>query len=536
MMSLLESDKPDDVEVENRVWQAMWPCAGLMLRLQEIGNGVGCANFKDAMDEKYSLPFEFEQWKAAQGRLSRGNHDGRYQQSSKTPLNAVRARIPLSCPNTQSNVINGLCEQEDSWHFISAWKQSTTFTYTVPFVMSTTELKQAMRQNSSSSSTPATQTVHTRVTPSLSGIVLEHFTTHTRFNYRVKTSSETCDTPSPSSFIRLERRSWSTKEDAANVLSNLAMVIQENSFEKVPPVEPIQTWLGGTCVSEYWLNHARFFSTNAFSTDDFCIDVEGTLCSTISESILPNTVKPTRVKTGFEKTFIHQRLPIRIIFVIEGEGETYAEAEQMLWGSGAALGVVVEYALPESACPKHQLIHKAKAMWEIVMGIVDICRPGVKQLIMDRDVGHGAALHTYSFVCRAPPSTASILAELHKAHTQALEFASGRLHKNANDILHQWLNLYESTPPASSSHPDTPPAHTSSQSSPSTQHLTTGTTNSLSTSGKMPRLYSADLSSPFIHRPKLLQVEAEPSWWLQSPPCFPLAKYQRVSLWLSEFL
>jgi hypothetical protein len=447
-----------------------------------------------------------------------------------------------------TRVLKGLSEQEDEWHYIGAWKQSTVFTYEVPFVMSTAELKHAMK----SQHMPETRStiVHTRVTPSLHGIRTEHSTVRTHLSYSTNLMFSTghCTT-SPSSFKRFERKTWSMKEDAANAMSNLSCASKEvrsrifaafasasPAATSSPPLSPhtaahhapthtlpIHRWLDqvGCTHSEYWHNHQHsYVAEGAEGASGAGIEVEGILAEPVAESSLPNTARPISVVTSFEKVFIHQRLPLRVYLVISGEGRTYAEAEQNLWAdshSRASTKVVVEYALsnPRQRPQPSAFFNTSMSIWRVADMVIGLtCGTNRPHFRLVREAGQGQALHTYSFVCRHLPPESFVLAELEKANLHAADFASGKLHKNAYDILGQWFDLYDTLPNQQ--------PQTSRSGAAAAAATTSHPVVHLPTSGKMPRVYTPDAATPFVHRPKLYQTQTTTHQPLPPPlraPC-----------------
>jgi hypothetical protein len=210
-------------------------------------------------------------------------------------------------------VIRRLCK--DSWGFVSAWKQSCTYTYSVPYAKTVQEL-----QNHAD---PKPFVVNTTVYSDLKGVHTQHMEL---VSSRTLAFSH-ATAPLADKLIRyrtLPRRPWSTKEDAANALSDVFMshvgVSQLGRPSSTCPAVPID--LGtvkavreslaakGMAYSEHWLNHQsvlddalRQRATTPHPPLPAPFLLEAVHTQPVPANALPQVCNPQSVTMAFEKTF-----------------------------------------------------------------------------------------------------------------------------------------------------------------------------------------------------------------------------------------
>lgn len=223
-------------------------------------------------------------------------------------------------------VVRQLCR--DSWSFVSAWKQSCVYCHSVPFAKDLQSL-----QNLQGSAVSKPFVVRTTVSSSLRGISTQHreLISSTSLDFLALASTDR-----PPLLIRyrtLPRRPWSSKEDAANTLSDVFMsyvgISQVGRPSTIGPVLPIDMnavkvvrdslAAKGMSHSEHWLNHQSMLedalsvpttsaapsasppTTLAFPVSH--LTLEGTHTEAIAQTALPHVCNPQQVTMSFEKTF-----------------------------------------------------------------------------------------------------------------------------------------------------------------------------------------------------------------------------------------
>lgn len=236
---------------------------------------------------------------------------------------AVSVTIPLAVTGDESvfvPVINRLCR--DSWGFVSAWKQSCEYSFSVPYAKTMQDLQ--------SNKDPLPFQARTTVTSDLTGIKTHHedvlFDQKLTFG-ATESAGTTTTTTTPArlvSFRQQPRRPWSTKEDAANTLSDVFMShvgISQlgRGFSTGPSVGIDMNCVRmardslaakGMAVSEHWSSHEHILhdveaAASCSSASASCppLVLQAINTRPIPPATLPQVANPTQVAMSFKKTF-----------------------------------------------------------------------------------------------------------------------------------------------------------------------------------------------------------------------------------------
>ncbi len=367
--------------------------------------------------------------------------------------------------------VDELSRSENDWSFLSAWSQSVDFFYEVNTAFSIVELQRG--------TVPESKTVCTHVTTSLTGLKIEHEELVDCIWSRASVS-ECVD-----STHTVESAPWATKYDAANFISS-AMVHEPT----LPPtLEPLLVWMQKTSmdVSPQW----TLWQRQSQISSPKVVLVRG---RPVSSNALPNTVKLSSCCLRFEKVLVSKCRNFRVMFTIEGYGNSYSEAEQVLWSNPSYLARV-------SRCnewPPLPEFHRTCGRLSEFTTVVDTGPCWWRDF--GRDVT--SALHTWSYYeMRTPGRFACSTLALLLGHAQ--EFMAGRYVSDSSDIFTHWGPMYSSEFHEDESDPAKP--------------------TSINTSGSMPRFYRVHSpQKPFVLRPKLFKAPTHPSHLVAADPSLSL--------------
>lgn len=351
--------------------------------------------------------------------------------------------------------------RESEWSFFSAWTQVVDFYYEVNTAFSMSDFQ----KTAPGVSALPPHVIRTHVSTTLDGLKIEH--------------DELVDCMHAAESVQgapredLQHKApWATKLDAATFIS-AAMVSGAGS--PCPDLQPLQVWMEktNTTHSPQW----QAWKEQEGDPQSWSVLVRS---RPVVSSALPNTVRLRSCSVRFEKCLISKCRAFKVVFVTEGYGPSYSEAEQQLWSSPLYFVRIVSGGFsPQFSQLLPQLAHPARSSTH---------SPWLSDF--SRDVT--AALHTWSYYERGPshplpPPPGSL--PLLLSHAQ--EYMAGRYVSDASDIFTHWGPMY---------------SYSYAQGGYDEGSLA----RPINTSGSMPRFYRLrDPTQPFVLRPKLVYSPPE---------------------------
>lgn len=387
----------------------------------------------------------------------------------------------LSDEKNLNEIINKLSEDEAKWSFFSAWTQVVDFYYEVNTAFSPSELQ---------TSRPP-RIIRTHVGTALSGLHIEHEELVDCMHAFALLQPESSGDPPPPLGQSFPRAPWATKLDAANFIS-CGMIDGDMGTDEHE--KQLMRWMEktNTTHSPQWhawqelprRAHAQLASPEEVRPTCHYAVVQRT--RPVSSSALPNTVQLKACSIRFEKTLISACRTFKVIFVTEGYGKSYLEAEQQLWGAPEQRGYFVRL-ISEKAYHRDLI----SSLHEVSQSFT---KPGSftkfpKSWLTDFSRDVTCSLHTWSYYECASGRSKEPCVDLSLLLSHAREFMAGRFVSDASDIFTHWGPMYARDGSNSLS------------------------LKPINTSGSMPRYYRLPnhaSSAAFVLRPKLVNYE---------PPC-----------------
>ena len=468
----------------------------------------------------------------------------------------LQIRVPLAPDGEDLDVLcERLAMQDESWDYVGAWTQVTSYEYANPL------------GNQSK--------VRTTAIPTPKGMLITH-----------EEPVDALDLPmcavvvgedgsrSPLAFRRVQRRPWSRVEDAANVLSDLW--VRERNGEAGVGDEDVLAGaeMAGEALaavgcrsSELWQNHTRLLQ-ELTSESNGGGPPRARLLSwrarRMARDTLPGIVSMTRVNHRMEKVMRNELLSLTIS--CESEAGGYQAAERGLWRHanlesalqepGRTAARVTRWATIEpvgieawlrveppgetssgSPVPAAVAGPRASPLLQALLLLrplisLRLCPLGEFEVLAPL-AGDPAVTQLWhaAFLARACSPVATLRSQLPQACAAAEHLRHGRLCEDLVDLLAEWGVFYGVAPckPAeqqkgsasSAQHgfsltaKPTQPSSTPTQPSPPDSTNARPTAKLYSTSGSMPRLYRPDpqQSSRFVARPKLFLAEDDEACW-----------------------
>jgi hypothetical protein len=366
----------------------------------------------------------------------------------------ITERVVLDVESLHA-LVDKLSLRESEWSFFSAWTQVVDFYYDVNTTFGIAELhaRESPRR-----------TIRTHVSTTLDGLKIEH--------------DELVDCMHAADCVRgtvgedlQQKAPWATKLDAATFISS-AMVSGAGS--PCADLQPLLAWMEKTQTTHSPQWHA--WKEQDGDPRSWSVLVRS---RPVISSALPNTVRLRSCSVRFEKSLISKCRTFKVVFVTEGYGSSYSEAEQQLWSSPSYFVRIVSDGFSPQFSPLFaQLAHPACSASRSSSSH----SPWLSDF--SRDVT--AVLHTWSYYERGPshplpPPPAPL--PLLLSHAQ--EYMAGRYVSDASDIFTHWGPMYSYT-------------HEGYDEGSSL-------TKPINTSGSMPRFYRLrNPTQPFVLRPKLM--------------------------------
>lgn len=343
------------------------------------------------------------------------------------------------------------------WRFLSAWTQQVEYTYNMQLAISIAELQKGAAAGNTITNKP----IRTLVETTLSGLKISHSEICTHHTFAFTTRADTPQSKTSSS-------PWKTKFDAANTISNLMVGWFRGSKGLASPKDvcDIMTWLQKENID----TSPKFKAHCEEMPQSTCELFPSSLLRTrpIASTALPSTVKLTSCVVRFVKTLYPDEgacnQAFKVTFVIEGSGQTHAEAEQNVWQKPACF-MRIEFGVG---------LLCSNVSVDVLEGLL-CSRP----LVL---CGSGSptvrAMHTLSYLFEQENAA-------HESPTDFIAHAANYLKgcyvSDSSDIFTHWGILYSGNPAPNP-----------------VQHKL------VNTSGGMPRVFQ--VSHPYTLRPKLIQV------------------------------
>jgi len=448
----------------------------------------------------------------------------------------LQVRVPLPAGEDLDLLCERLAMQDESWCFVGAWKQVTSYEFDNPLHASTER-----------GTAPCTVCTTTR--PTIHGMDVTHEepvgmgTLGFRCGDELDMKAEVrpgggCE------FQRVARRPWSRREDAANAISDIWVRLRRPWSESGQPRQKEHsTWTealmagrtlaaAGFASSEIWDNHQRALAHRSPEADGGAAPASLWLIAwyarPVDRTSLPGIVARSRVSHRMEKQL--RTLLLTATISCESEAPTFQAAEQGLWqhvGQGAApddavhTAVVRKWITLEPAdvmawlrdtavSPLVQAMLMLRPL--VTLGLVPAaaarrsfvpCGPGSGEVCAE-------TLWNAAFLSRPCPPEDVLITQLPLVYAVADQLEQGRLCENVTDLFGEWGIFYSGEAEHGDDRPRTQPPPALASIIPSKPTPPSGP-KPYPTSGSMPRLYRPGASAvQFIVRPKLFSAELRP--------------------------